>query len=103
MTRGSLRLYTAAIELIGEKIALPEREKLRTSEGGHTTSIHCFIPTWLQKKTVEDSRWVGMPDRRKSRKSRTTGPSENPMQTAVDFPLLVNKHVSCAVGSLADV
>lgn len=103
MMQGSLKLYTAAIEVIREKIALPERQELRTSEGDHTMSVHCFIPTWLQKMTVEDSRRVGMPDRRKSSKRRTTGPSENPMQTAVDFHLLVNKHVSYALGSLADI
>lgn len=67
-------------------------------------SSHCFIPTWLQKTTAEDLRWVGMPGRRKSSKRRTTGPSENPMQSsAVDFYLLAKKHVSCALGSLPDV
>lgn len=55
LTRDSLGLYTAAIEVIKGKIALPE-QKPRASEGGHTMSVHCFIPTWLQKTTVENLR-----------------------------------------------
>lgn len=101
MMRGSLRLYTAATEVIREKIALLERQKLRASEGDHIMSIHYFIPTWLQKMTVEDSIQVGMTDRGSAAKGELLDP-QNPMKTAVDFHLLVNKHVSCALGNLAD-
>jgi len=53
LTKGSLRIYTAATEVMRERIALPERRELWTSEGGHTMSIQYFIPTWFRKTAGE--------------------------------------------------
>lgn len=92
MTSRSLRPYTAAIQVIREKTVLSERQTLRVNEGVHTISIHFFIPT---SENCGGLKMGGNARQEEKLQQEYYWTFRKPMQTAVDFQVLVNKHVSC--------